>query len=104
MHMIVVVGDHGEGLGEHHENTHGIFLYDSTTHVPLIVKLPVKLPGRGNPGKAVDAQVRTIDILPTVTELLRIPPPEVWTAHRCNLISRRRKRHRKQRPYCHRRN
>ena len=85
--MIVVVGDHGEGLGEHHENTHGIFLYDSTTHVPLIVKLPVKLPGRGNPGKAVDAQVRTIDILPTVTELLRIPPPNAWTAHRCNPIS-----------------
>ena len=45
--MIVVVGDHGEGLGEHHENTHGIFLYDSTMHVPLIVKLPGKLPGRG---------------------------------------------------------
>ena len=40
--LIVVVGDHGEGLGEHHENTHGIFLYDSTTHVPLIVKLPAK--------------------------------------------------------------
>ena len=38
--LIVVVGDHGEGLGEHHEDTHGIFLYDSTTHVPLIVKLP----------------------------------------------------------------
>jgi hypothetical protein len=31
----IVVGDHGEGLGEHHEETHGIFLYDSTTHVPL---------------------------------------------------------------------
>ena len=36
--LIVVVGDHGEGLGEHHEDTHGIFLYDSTTHVPLILK------------------------------------------------------------------
>ena len=36
--LIVVVGDHGEGLGEHHEDTHGIFLYDSTTHVPLIMK------------------------------------------------------------------
>src|SRR4029077_5249181 len=33
--LIVVVGDHGEGLGEHNEDTHGIFLYDSTTHVPL---------------------------------------------------------------------
>ncbi len=71
--IIVVVGDHGEGLGEHHEETHGIFLYDSTTHVPLIMKTP----GGGNPGKAVDAQVRTTDILPTVTGLLGIAPPEV---------------------------
>ena len=71
--LIVVVGDHGEGLGEHHEDTHGIFLYDSTTHVPLIVKMP----GGGNPGKTVDAQVRTTDILPTVTGLLGIAPPEV---------------------------
>ena len=31
--LIIVVGDHGEGLGEHHEETHGIFLYDATTHV-----------------------------------------------------------------------
>ena len=55
--VIVVVGDHGEGLGEHHEETHGIFLYDSTTHVPLIVKLP-----SGNAvAKVVDAQVRTTD-------------------------------------------
>jgi choline-sulfatase len=75
--LIVVVGDHGEGLGEHHENTHGIFLYDSTMHVPLVVKRPGKLPSRGNSAKVVNAQVRTIDILPTVTELLRIPPPEV---------------------------
>jgi len=60
--LIVVVGDHGEGLGEHHEDTHGIFLYDSTTHVPLIVKLP-----RGeNRGTLVAAQVRTVDIVPTL--------------------------------------
>jgi arylsulfatase A-like enzyme/thioredoxin-like negative regulator of GroEL len=70
--LIVVVGDHGEGLGEHHEDTHGIFLYDSTTHVPLIVKMP-----GGNAGKMVDAQVRTTDIVPTVAGLLGIAPPEV---------------------------
>ena len=69
--LIVVVGDHGEGLGEHRENTHGIFLYDSTTHVPLILKLP----GRSNSGKVVEAQVRTTDIQPTVTDLLHVPPP-----------------------------
>jgi choline-sulfatase len=69
--LIVVVGDHGEGLGEHHENTHGIFLYDSTTHVPLIVKLP----GEREAGKAVEAQVRTTDIMPTILNLVGIPAP-----------------------------
>lgn len=71
--LIVVVGDHGEGLGEHHEDTHGIFLYDSTMHVPLIVKLP----GSGNSSKSrvVDAQVRTPDILPTLLDVLGIRNP-----------------------------
>ncbi len=69
--IIIVVGDHGEGLGEHHEETHGIFLYDSTTHVPLIVKLP----GEADAGRVVGAQVRTTDILPTVLDLLHVPAP-----------------------------
>jgi arylsulfatase A-like enzyme len=69
--LIIVTGDHGEGLGEHHEDTHGIFLYDSTTHVPLIVKLP----GRNQVGKVISAQVRTMDILPTVLDLVRVLPP-----------------------------
>jgi choline-sulfatase len=69
--IVMVVGDHGEGLGEHHEDTHGIFLYDSTTHVPMIVKLPGKL----NAGKVVGAQVRTTDLLPTALDLLKIAPP-----------------------------
>jgi choline-sulfatase len=63
--LIVVVGDHGEGLGEHNEETHGIFLYDATTHVPLLFKLP------GRPtGRVIDAQVRTTDILPTVLDVV----------------------------------
>lgn len=70
--IVIAVGDHGEGLGEHHEDTHGIFLYDSTIHVPLIMKLPK---GRGT-GKVVEAQVRTMDILPTILGLLRVPQPE----------------------------
>jgi len=69
--VVIVVGDHGEGLGEHREETHGIFLYDSTTHVPLIVKLP----GRNGAGRVVDSQVRTMDIFPTVLDLLRSPAP-----------------------------
>ena len=69
--LIIVVGDHGEGLGEHGEQTHGIFLYDATTHVPLLVKLPLN----DAAGKVVLAQVQTTDILPTVLDLLNIAPP-----------------------------
>ena len=69
--LIVVVGDHGEGLGEHHEDTHGIFLYDSTTHVPLLVKVP----GNRKAGTQVQAQVRTIDLAPTILDLLGFPSP-----------------------------
>jgi arylsulfatase A-like enzyme/Flp pilus assembly protein TadD len=69
--LIVVLGDHGEGLGEHGENTHGIFLYDSTMHVPLILKLPA-----AGAGRVIDAQVRTTDILPTVLAVVGAPVPQ----------------------------
>ena len=69
--LVIVAGDHGEGLGEHGEDTHGIFLYDSTTHIPLILKLP----NEQEAGKVVEQQVRTTDILPTILELLDIPAP-----------------------------
>lgn len=72
--IIVVVGDHGEGLGEHGEETHGLFLYDSTLHVPLILKMAAST----RRGTVVDAQVRTTDILPTILSLTNIPaPPEL---------------------------
>src|SRR6202167_3525850 len=80
--LIIVVGDHGEGLGEHGEQTHGIFLYDSTTHVPLLIKLPIigepTEPATTQEGKVVEAQVETTDILPTVLDLLSIPPPAAF--------------------------
>lgn len=62
--LIVLVGDHGEGLGDHGEDTHGVFLYDTTTHVPLLVKLP----DGAHAGKTVNGQVRTTDILPTLLD------------------------------------
>ena len=66
--LIVVTGDHGESLGEHGEMTHGIFLYDSTTHVPLIMA------GPGVPAsKVISEQVRSIDIMPTVLDFLNLP-------------------------------
>jgi len=75
--IVIVVGDHGEGLGEHHEDTHGIFLYDATTHVPLIVKLPHQLYGK----RVVDEQVRTTDILPTVLDAAGISVPRSVSGH-----------------------
>jgi Tfp pilus assembly protein PilF len=60
--IIIVTGDHGEGLGEHGEETHGLFLYDSTLHIPLILKTP----GAAHHGAVIDTQVRTTDILPTI--------------------------------------
>ncbi|MBZ5567983.1 MAG: sulfatase-like hydrolase/transferase [Acidobacteriia bacterium] len=69
--LVIIVGDHGEGLGEHREDTHGIFLYDSTTHVPLLIKLP----GSARAGRTIAAQVRTTDLLPTVLDVLGIKAP-----------------------------
>ena len=72
--IIIVTGDHGEGLGEHGEETHGLFLYDSTLHIPLIVKAP----GAAHRGTVIDAQVRTTDILPTILAATGIAaPPEL---------------------------
>jgi arylsulfatase A-like enzyme/Tfp pilus assembly protein PilF len=74
--VIIVTGDHGEGLGEHGEDTHGLFLYDSTLHVPLIVK-PLPKFGAGA-GAVIDAEVRTTDILPTILAAANVPaPPEL---------------------------
>src|SRR3981189_137823 len=69
--VIVVVGDHGEGLGEHGEETHGLFLYDSTLHVPMILKMA----GAAQHGIVINAQVRTTDILPTILSMPKIPAP-----------------------------
>ncbi len=73
--IIVVVGDHGEGLGEHGEETHGLFLYDSTLHVPMILKMKMKTAGTAQHGVVIGAQVRTTDILPTILALTNTPAP-----------------------------
>lgn len=67
--LIIAVGDHGEGLGEHGEDTHGIFLYDSTLHVPLLMKLPIG----AQAATVSEVPVRTTDILPTVLDVLGLP-------------------------------
>ena len=62
---IVVTADHGESLGDHGETTHGLFAYESTLAVPLIVSGASV--GRG----VVDAPVAHADILPTIVDLRR---------------------------------
>ncbi len=66
--VVVVTGDHGESLGDHGEATHAYFVYDSTMHVPLIVKTPWHDQGRNA------SMVSSADILPTVLDLLGLPP------------------------------
>jgi len=68
--VLAVTADHGESLGEHGEDTHGFFLYQSTLHVPLLIRAP----GIRH-GQRASALVRTIDIAPTVLELLGVEAP-----------------------------
>ena len=65
---IVVTSDHGEALGDHGEPDHGFFLYDSTLHVPLIIRAP------GFPPRVVREQVRSLDLAATVAELAGLAP------------------------------
>src|SRR4029450_6182633 len=69
--VVVVLSDHGEGLGEHGEDEHGILLYRWALHVPLLVKLP----GSARAGTRVTAPVETIDLLPTVAGLVGVAVP-----------------------------
>lgn len=68
---IVLSSDHGEGLGDHGELEHGLFLYDETIRVPLVVKLPRDV----NHGHRVAAPVQQIDLVPTILDLLDVPKP-----------------------------
>jgi choline-sulfatase len=66
---IVLLSDHGEGLGDHGEEGHGLFLYDETIHVPLIVK---QAAGAGS-GRRIPEIVQHIDIVPTILDLAKAP-------------------------------
>jgi choline-sulfatase len=68
--LVVVAADHGEMLGEHGELTHGFFIYEAATHIPLIVS------GPGVPTAVVSGQVRIVDVMPTALSLLAMPVPK----------------------------
>jgi tetratricopeptide (TPR) repeat protein len=93
--LVVVFGDHGEGLGDHQEIDHGYYIYESTLHVPLIVHWPQKTRNSkivtGNSARPpsfdfrvstfnnylehVEAPVGLIDVAPTILDYLRVPFP-----------------------------
>lgn len=76
--LVVMTADHGEGLGDHGEITHAILAYDSTLHVPLIVRPPGEVPARGT---VVEQRVGTVNVLPTILDLLGIEVPETVQGH-----------------------
>lgn len=68
--MIAFTSDHGEALGEHGERTHGLFAYEATLKVPLVLWAPGMTPGRSS------APARHIDLLPTLLEAVGVPVPD----------------------------
>lgn len=69
--LIVVLSDHGEGLGDHGEEEHGVFLYREALEVPLLIKLP-----DGKRAGALDVDAQLADVLPTVLDALDIDAPK----------------------------
>lgn len=68
---IFLMSDHGEGLSDHGEPEHGLFLYEEAVHVPFIVKLPGQKPR----GRRVKELVQHVDLLPTILDLVGAPVP-----------------------------
>jgi arylsulfatase A-like enzyme/Flp pilus assembly protein TadD len=67
--LFVVVADHGEGLGDHNELTHGLFVYDSTQRVPFFMS------GPGIQPEVVADPVGLMDLMPTLLAELQLSPP-----------------------------
>jgi arylsulfatase A-like enzyme/Tfp pilus assembly protein PilF len=62
--LLVLVADHGEAFGEHGEQSHGLFLYDETVHVPLLIKLPAP----ESTTRRINSRVGLADIAPTILQ------------------------------------
>ncbi|MFN7941679.1 MAG: sulfatase-like hydrolase/transferase [Thermoanaerobaculia bacterium] len=69
--LILVVSDHGEGLGDHGEAQHGVFLYQEATRVPWILKLP----GEERRGTSLPGPAGLVDVAPTLLALTGVGPP-----------------------------
>jgi choline-sulfatase len=80
--LVVVTSDHGEGLGDHGEDEHQLFVYDSTLRVPLLLSWPGRLPA----GRRLGGQFRSVDLLPTLLELLGQPAVPTSGASRAGAL------------------
>jgi arylsulfatase A-like enzyme/Flp pilus assembly protein TadD len=72
--LVIVTSDHGEALGDHGEETHGLFAYEATLHVPLVVCFPGKVAARTS-----SEFVRHVDIAPTVLDAVGVAKPAALT-------------------------
>ena len=70
--VIVVTSDHGESRGEHNEATHSLLAYNSTLHIPLVIKPPTGVPV----GQRVASRVGLIDVFPTLLDWLDLSVPD----------------------------
>jgi len=78
--VIAVMSDHGESLGAHGEDTHGIFLYDETIQVPLVIKLPRKNAASKSTAtqnvKRIEDKVELVDVMPTLLQAAGVAVPK----------------------------
>src|SRR6185503_12830858 len=66
--LVILTADHGEALGDHGEQAHGLFAYESTLRVPLIISELGGAAGRDRGGEVSSVPARHVDILPTILE------------------------------------
>jgi arylsulfatase A-like enzyme/Flp pilus assembly protein TadD len=79
--VIALVSDHGEGLGEHGEKTHGFFIYNSTLHIAMIIRVP------GAAARVVQDGVSLVDVAPTLLQAVGLTaPPDVQGRSLLSLI------------------
>jgi len=69
--LLIIMGDHGESLGEHGEASHGFFVYQSTEHVPLVIRAP-----HGVKARRLEGRVSLVDLMPTILDLAGLKTPE----------------------------
>ena len=77
--LVIVTSDHGEGLGDHGEEAHGIFAYESTLRVPLIIASLGGQPAASKAarqGEVSQVAARHVDILPTILDAVGQPVPD----------------------------